>query len=110
MAWSKMVDLRYSDEEKTARMPSMPFDMPRPASDSFPSGTMIVLDKRTMELLDLDCDCDEGDIIHMMCFGVVRTVRKESGQETVSIQIEKIQIEDETDEAPGDDKEEEEEE
>lgn len=103
MVWSKMIDLELTAEDVAETMPSMPFDLPRPDKKRFPYGMVLRLDQKTLDKLGLDCDCDEGDMIDMRCFGEVIVVHKEDGQNSVSIQITKIQVEDESEETPGED-------
>ena len=106
MAFGKMIDLQM-DEGDGPFPADMPFDLPRPSKKHYPYGLVIRLDEKTLEKMGLDCDCDAGDFLDMRCFGTVTVVHKEEGNRSVSIQIEKIQLENESQEMPGNEPEEE---
>ena len=93
MAWSKLIDLELSDDDKLDTL--MPLPMARP---DYPCGTRIVLCDPELDKLGLDADCDEGDMIDMRCFGVVTSVHKENGNNRVEIQIQKMSVENEMEE------------
>lgn len=93
MAWSKLVDLELTDEEKLDAVMPMPMDRP-----DYPFGLKICLTHKELEKLDLEADCDIGDMIDMRCFGEVTSVSKDGENSRVEIQIQKISVENESDE------------
>jgi hypothetical protein len=93
MAWSKLVDLELSDEDKLDT--AMPIPMARP---DYPPGTRICLCDAELEKLGLDADCDEGDMIDIRAFGVVTSVHKENGNNRVEIQLTRMAVENEMEE------------
>lgn len=105
MAWTKLVDLELTAEEKLAReMPCAPIDTPK-----YPWGLCIRFDQGTLDKLGLDAkDVAVGDMIDLRAFGVVTSVSindtAEGPNACVEVQLQKIAVEDEeTEETPGDD-------
>ena len=92
----KMVSMARSSEEKARSM------MPPSISDApdFPYGLAISLTQDDLDKLDLDSDCEVGDMIDLRAFGRVTSVSKNEvdGQQRcrVEIQIEQLGIEDES--------------
>ena len=73
MAWSKLVDMELDDEEKLdAAMP-----IPMATKPDYPYGLKICLTHQELEKLDLDADCNVGDMIDMRCFGEVTSISKD---------------------------------
>jgi len=90
MAWNALTDLELDDEAV--------FDMPFPAGvdkPRYPCGLRICLTDQELKKLDLDADCEVGDMIDMRAFGTVTSIHKEDGNCRVEIQIERIALEDE---------------
>jgi hypothetical protein len=96
MGWSKLVDLAVSHDEAAPQ----PFDLPAPKGPHYPYGLRITFDDATLTKLSLDCDCDIGDMIDLRAFATVVRVEKEDGRRCVTLQLEKISLENETDEKP----------
>jgi ribosome assembly protein YihI (activator of Der GTPase) len=91
----KMVSMARSAEEKArSMMPPSMGDMP-----DFPYGLAISLNEDDLEKLDLDADCEVGDMIDLRAFGRVTSVSKTEvdgkSRCRVEIQIEQLGIEDE---------------
>lgn len=102
MAWSKLVDLELDDEDKFDTCCPMPCAKP-----DYPYGLRICLTHKELEKLGLEANCDIGDVIDLRAFAVVTSVssNKVDGGETecrVELQIQKLAIENENDEQPGD--------
>ncbi len=99
MAWTKMVDLEFDDEDSLEA--AMPIPMAeRPA---YPYGLRISLTDKELKKLSLDADCDVGDVIDLRAFAVVTSVSRnktEGGEECcrVELQIQKLAVENEADE------------
>lgn len=101
MAWSKLVDLEYDDEDQ--------MDMAVPAiaeKPRYPWGLRISLSEKELEKLGLDADCDIGDVIDLRAFAVVTSCSKnetESGSCCrIELQIQKLAVENEMTEAEDD--------
>jgi hypothetical protein len=96
MAWGgKLVDLELDDESKLDAV--MPIAMPdRP---DYPYGLRISLTEKELAKLNLEPDCNVGDLVDMRCFGVVTSVSidQRNGEQTcrVEIQIQRMAISDE---------------
>lgn len=91
MAFSKMVDMRRSPEEKKEVMdgPAMP-DMP-----DYPYGLCISLGDEELAKLDLDCtDCESGDTIDLRAFAKVTSISKNdyNGKQTTRIELQIVQL------------------
>jgi hypothetical protein len=98
MAWSKLVDMSMDDEDiLDAPMPIPMADKPR-----FPFGLRICLTGPELAKLGLDADCDEGDMLDMRCFATVTAIHKEDGNCRVELQIERMSVEDESQETEED--------
>ncbi len=98
MAWSKLVDMELTDDEKLdAVMP-----IPMPTKPTYPYGLRVCLTHSELEKLGLDADCDIGDLIDMRCFGEVTSVSKDGDNCRVEIQLQKIAVEDEMTESEDD--------
>ena len=94
MAWSKLVDLALTDEEKLDSVMPMPMAMPE-----YPCGTKICLTGPELDKLDLEEMPDVGDYIDMRIFATVTAVSDSgNGNRRVELQIEKIAVENENDE------------
>lgn len=94
MAWSSLVDLAITDEDRAEAMEAM-----APAArPQYPYGCCIRLTSRELSKLDLDTDVDVGDMIDMRAFGTVTSVNKSGEDCCVEIQLEKIALESEMDE------------
>jgi hypothetical protein len=93
MAYGKLVDMELEDEE-AAEMP-MPIKLETPR---YPFNLCICLTKSDMDKLGLDAsDASVGDVIDMRAFGEVTSISKDR----VEIQIQKLALENETEEEPG---------
>lgn len=91
MGWSRWIDLAMP--EMTG---DMPFDMPAPTGPRYPYGMRITLDNHCLECSDLDLtDIVNGAEIDIRAFGKVVAFSDENGQRSVSIQIQRIKIENE---------------
>jgi hypothetical protein len=91
MPWSKMVDFRITDEDRSEDMMPM-------MGDQYPPGLCIRLTMRELEKLGLDTDCDVGDMIDMRVFGTVEAVQKRGDDCCVEIQLRNGALEDESEE------------
>ena len=104
MAWSKMADLALSDEEVADYGPNVPA---RDDAPQYPWGLRISLCEAELSKLGLDvADADVGDIVDLRAFATVTSVsqsKKADGTSCcrVELQIEKMAVENESDEAPG---------
>ena len=94
MSWSKMVSLELDDEDQLDAI------MPYPMSEKpkYPFGLRICLTEKELSKLDLDADCDVGDIIDIRAFARVTSVstnEMEDGKSCcrVELQIEEIAVE-----------------
>lgn len=97
MGWSKLVDLALPSNDDGPR----PFDMPAPTGPRYPYGARITLDDHILTKMDLDCDCDVGDVIDLRAFATVVRVEKEAGMRSVTLQIERLAVESEMDKEDG---------
>lgn len=97
MAWSKLVDMEMDDE---AVMDAI-CPIPMPEKARYPYGLRICLTHAELKKLDLDADCNVGDMIDLRCFGEVTSISKDGDNCRVEIQLQKIALEDEmTEETP----------
>lgn len=100
MAWSKMVDLALTDEEKmSSDVPCVPIDRPK-----YPYGLCISLDQSSLEKLKLDTkDVSVGDMVDLRAFAVVTSISEndtsDGPRSRVELQIEKLAVEDEATES-----------
>ena len=92
MAWSKLVDMEYDDDDKMDFTAPMPVERP-----DYPYGLRICLTHKELRKLGLDKP-EHGDYLDMRAFGVVTSISGEGDECRVEIQIEKIAVEDEEDE------------
>lgn len=90
MGWSKLVDMEMDDEDQLDYPMPIPMERPR-----YPCGCMITLRRAELEKLDLDADCDIGDYLDIRAFASVVSVSKNEGDEVVTLQIEKMAVENE---------------
>lgn len=99
---AKLVDMEMDDERQ--------FDHPTPIAMSnrarFPYGLRICLCDDELKKLGLDVNCDEGDFLDIRAFATVTSVHKEHGSNRVELQIEKMSVENESNESPDDEKDE----
>jgi hypothetical protein len=99
-----MLSLEYDDEDTLdAPCPEPLKDKPR-----YPYGTRICLTEKELKKLDLEPDCDVGDVIDMRCFGRVTSKSEDERADgekccRIEIQIEEIALEDEMTDRPGED-------
>jgi hypothetical protein len=94
MAWSKLVDLEMTDEEKLDTMMPMPMERP-----DYPCGLRLCLTESELEKMELDDDCNVGDMIDLRAFAVVTSVSKNDGPNgpccRIELQIQKMAVENE---------------
>ncbi len=94
MAWSKLVDLELDDDDKLDMVMPMPMDRP-----DYPCGLRICLTENELEKLNLDDDCDVGDVIDLRAFAVVTSISKNDGAGgqscRIELQIQKLAVENE---------------
>ncbi len=94
MAWSKLVDLELDDDDKFDMMMPLPMDRP-----DYPCGLHICLTERELGKLDLDDDCEVGDVIDLRAFAVVTSISKNDGPAgqscRIELQIQKLAVENE---------------
>lgn len=105
MPWSRMVSLELDDEEKLdAFCPPIMAKGP-----DYPPGLCICLTGRELEKLDLEADCEIGDMIDIRCFARVTSVSKRAGADAgdddcrVELQITDMALENEMTEDEDDD-------
>jgi hypothetical protein len=97
MAWSKLVDMELDDEDK---LDSMPAEI-MPKRPDYPYGLRICLTHSELRKLDLDADCNVGDLIDLRAFAEVTSISKDGDSSRVELQIQKLAVENEMEE--GDD-------
>lgn len=109
MAWSKLVNMELTDDEKIdAMMPCVGISN----GPDYPYGLRICLTEKELEKLDLKPDCEVGDVIDLRAFAVITSVSTEQrdgrNSARVELQIERLAVENENDEStkPDDDDEE----
>jgi len=94
MSWSRLIDLELGDDEKLDMVMPMPMDRP-----DYPCGLCICLTERELEKLDLDGDCEVGDVIDLRAFAAVTSVSKSEGPDgpkcRIELQIQKLAVENE---------------
>ena len=99
-----MIDLSRSDEEKED-IGQFNYEAP-----DYPPGLSICLTQDELEKLDLEDDCEVGDMIHMHCIARVTSVSKNeiNGEQKCRVELQIIAIacdeeeDDENDEAEED--------
>ncbi len=103
--FSKMVDMRRSDAEKTAA--DGPFacsTVGGPTGPDYPYGLRIRLSEDELAKLDLDGDCTAGDMIDLRAFAKVINVNVEEvdgkPRRSIELQIQQIALENEETEEP----------
>lgn len=84
----KMVDLRLSDEEKSAKLAENMLGDPTAVPD-FAWGRCIKFTDRELDKLGLTGDCDVGDILDMHCMAEVTSVfmRKTGGETCCEVEL-----------------------
>lgn len=105
MSFSKMVSMERTPAEKVEE--AMEMMSPAVSMPDYPYGLTISLDETDLEKLDLDADCEVGDMIDLRAFAMVTSVskRQQDGQDCcrVELQIQRLAIENENEEEPGED-------
>ena len=98
----KMMDMKQAPADTT--------DYPAPTEDAYPSGLCLYLNSETCEKLDLDEDCETGDIIVIRAIAKVtsksdREIRGPDGNMKndcrIELQMTHMAVVDEDDEEPG---------
>ena len=93
MAWGSWTSLEYDDEEMIDHaMPTLP-DKPQ-----YPYGLKICLTSPELKKLDLDTDCNVGDVIDLRAFAEVTSISKDGDICRIELQIQKLAIENENQE------------
>lgn len=99
MAWSKLVSMELSDEDKLDAIEAVPSIKDQP---DFPYGLRICLTQKELDKLGIEADCDIGDYIDLRAFARVTSVSQNevNGEQQcrVELQIEQLAVENETDE------------
>ena len=93
MSFGRLVDLELDDEDQLDYPMPMPMDRPK-----YPCGLIINLDEKALEKLGLGKDCDVGDYLDLRAFATVISKREDESSCCVTLQIEKMAVESETDE------------
>lgn len=102
--FKRLISMERTDDEKMeARVASYSpsiADMP-----DVPAGLCICLTESELEKLDLDDDCEIGDMLHMMCMAKVTSISKQDSGSGAKIRIEMsivmMSVEDESTEGTG---------
>jgi len=90
MAWSSMVDMRRTREEKEEIIaPPEGFD-PIDCVGDYPSGLCLCFDQEILEKLELDDDCEVGDMIDLRAFARVTSVSINAGENGRTCRIELV--------------------
>lgn len=102
-AWTKMVSVELTDEEKLDTLGGCPPNIKN--APEYPWGLRISFDSGTLEKLGLEEDPDVGDYIDLRAFARVTCCsREQRGDGTFSrrieLQIEQLAVEDESTEEP----------
>lgn len=92
MAFTKLVDMERTDDEKLDSIASFPG-----AGPDYPYGLRICLCQEELDKLGLPKP-DHGDYLDLRAFGRVTSITDDNGGCRVEIQIEKIAVESEDDE------------
>ena len=100
MAWSKFVDMSLTDEQRLDTVMPIPSEMPE-----YPYGLRICLTQDELEKLDLDDECDVGDVIDLRAFARVTSVSSHQDgngkrQCRIELMIEQLAVENESTEDP----------
>ena len=103
MSWSKMISMELDDEDILDAI--MPF--PMPDKPKYPYGLRICLTEKELEKLDLEADCNVGDIIDLRAFARVTSVSSNEMENgkcccRVELTLEELAVENEMSEAGGD--------
>lgn len=103
--FSKMVSMERTPAEKVEEV--MEMASPVMSVPDYPYGLTISLEEDDLEKLDLEDDCEVGDMIDLRAFARVTSVSKRQvgGKDCcrVELQIEQLAVENEDDEEPGED-------
>ena len=97
MAWSKLTDMEMDDEDQLDTILPSP-KMPKP---QYPYGLKICLTTPELKKLDLDTDCNVGDTIDLRAFAEVTSISKDGDNCRIELQIQKLAIENESQEELG---------
>jgi hypothetical protein len=101
MAWSKLIDMELTDEDKIDE--AIPSVGARP---DYPFGLRICLTHKELAKLGLEPDCEVGDMIDLRAFARVTSVSITQADAQnmcrVELQIEQLSVEDEDTEGGGD--------
>lgn len=105
--FSKMVSMARTTEEKDEQRERDMYPQPVSEMSDYPYGLCISLDDEILEKLDLDGDCEVGDVIDLRVFAKVTSVNKRqvNGDDEcrIELQITELAVENETTEEPGED-------
>lgn len=103
--FSKMVDLKRTDLEKIRDDGCFASStVGGPTGPDYPYGLRIRLGQDELDKLDLDGECNAGDMIDLRAFAKVIEVRAEEvdgkTRRTIELQIQQLAIENENEEEP----------
>jgi hypothetical protein len=98
MAWSKWIDLELDDDDKQDLMDQ--YSIPDGSAD-YPCGLRICLTQRELEMLDLEADCDVGDMIDLRILAKVCHVMK--GEDNCRVELQAIAMKAESEDAEDED-------
>lgn len=105
MAFHRMVDMRRTPAEKAEKAAELECP-PEPMAPDYPFGLQLTLGDEEFEKLDLDDECEVGDMIHLFAMATVTGVSMTDGPNgrrcRVELQITHLEIEDEDEEEPED--------
>lgn len=103
MAWSKLVDMQMTPDEREETMCVPLCDALGP---QYPYGLRICLTDKELDKLGLDFDCGIGDMVDMRCFGIVTSISQNDGPDgpcgRVEIQVQRMAVENEMTESEED--------
>lgn len=89
-----MVDMARDPEEMAEGMMAQEYTPP-----AYPYGLCISLTHNELEKLDMDADCEVGDLLHMVCMAKVMSITKNEDSCRIEMQIMDIEtLEDENQE------------
>lgn len=104
-SFSRMVDMTRSDAEKTQEHLDSMFPSAIANTPDVPHGLCICLTESELSKLDLDDDCEVGDLLHCNIMAKVTAISKNDNGNGAKCRIEMsiifMAIEDESDEIPG---------